>query len=377
MRRLVVSLAMLLPLAQPAPVRAAQPAQLTEAAGLAAAVPEVSAASWILYDQGFDRELGSSSPDERRAIASTTKMMTALVVLERASPDELVTVSEEAARVGEAEIGLVAGEVLTVGDLMVALLVDSANDAAMALAEHVGGSEEGFVALMNERAARLGLANTHFANPHGLDDPGHYSTARELLAIALAGMEDSIFAELVGTRRAPFPSTPDGREREALTTNTLLRSYPGTFGVKTGFTGEAGLALVAAAQQGERRVYAVVLGSEDHFADTVALLEYGFTAFGLEEIFTAGEAYARRRIGELLDELPAEADASVFMSTEEASRVDLGLVREGEQVVVTASVDGAPVARVALRDLGGPVLPDLREAAAWASRYWEWLWGTE
>jgi D-alanyl-D-alanine carboxypeptidase (penicillin-binding protein 5/6) len=376
MRRLVVSLAVLMALVPPAPVRANQPTQLTEATGLVAAVPEVSASSWILYDQGFDRELGSANPDERRAIASTTKMMTALVVLERTSPDELVTVSAEAAAVGEAEIGLVAGEVLTVGDLMVALLVDSANDAAMALAEHVGGSEEGFVALMNERAARLGLTNTRFANPHGLDDPGHYSTARELLAIALAGMDDPTFAELVATRRAPFPSTPEGREREALTTNTLLRSYPGTFGVKTGFTGEAGLALVAAAQQGERRVYAVVLGSDDHFADTVALLEYGFDAFGLEQIFTAGEPYARRRSGGLLDDLPAEADASVFMSNDEASRVDLGLVREGEQMVVTASLDGAPVARVALRDPPGPDLPGLREAAAWASRYWEWLWGT-
>jgi D-alanyl-D-alanine carboxypeptidase (penicillin-binding protein 5/6) len=376
MRRLVVSLAVLLALVPPAPVRANQPTQLTEATGLVAAVPEVSASSWILYDQGFDRELGSANPDERRAIASTTKMMTALVVLERTSPDELVTVSAEAAAVGEAEIGLVAGEVLTVGDLMVALLVDSANDAAMALAEHVGGSEEGFVALMNERAARLGLTNTRFVNPHGLDDPGHYSTARELLAIALAGMDDPTFAELVATRRAPFPSTPEGREREALTTNTLLRSYPGTFGVKTGFTGEAGLALVAAAQQGERRVYAVVLGSDDHFADTVALLEYGFDAFGLEQIFTAGEPYARRRIGGLLDDLPAEEDASVFMSNDEASRVDLGLVREGEQMVVTASLDGAPVARVALRDPPGPDLPGLREAAAWASRYWEWLWGT-
>ncbi|MGH9051841.1 MAG: D-alanyl-D-alanine carboxypeptidase family protein [Acidimicrobiia bacterium] len=374
-RRLVVSLAVLLTLAQAAPVRAAQPAP-REAMGLAAALPEVSASSWILYDQGFDRELGSLNPDERRAIASTTKMMTALVVLERAPLGELVTVSEEAAGVGEAEIGLVAGEALTVGDLLVALLIDSANDAAVALAEHVGGSEEGFVALMNETARRLGLADTHFANPHGLDDSGHYSTARDLLAIALAGMENPTFADLVGTRRAPFPSTPDGGEREALTTNTLLRSYPGTFGVKTGFTDEAGLALVAAAQQDERRVYAVVLGSEDHFADTVALLEYGFTAFGLEEIFTAEEVYARSRIGEMVDDLPAEADASVFMSSEEASRVDLGLVREGEQVVVTASVDGAPVARVALRDPAGPELPDLREAAAWASRYWEWLWGT-
>lgn len=376
MRRLVVSLAVLLAFVQPTSARAAQPAHLTRPSVLSTALPEVTAPSWILYDQGFDRELGSTNPDERRAIASTTKMMTALVVLERASPDELVTVSEKAVGVGEAEIGLVAGEVLTVADLLVALLVDSANDAAMALAEHVGGSEEGFVALMNERAARLGLANTRFANPHGLDDPGHYSTARELLAIALVGMEDPTFAELVGTRRAPFPSTPDGREREALTTNTLLRSYPGTFGVKTGFTGEAGLALVAAAQHGERRVYAVVLGSEDHFADTVALLEYGFTAFGLAEIFTAGEAYAQRRIGGLLDDLPAAADASVFMSTEEASRVDLDLVQEGGQVVVAAWLDGAPVARVALRDPPGPELPGLREAAAWASRYWEWLWGT-
>lgn len=338
--------------------------------------PQLSAESWILYDETFDRRLGSRQPDERRAIASTTKMMTALVVLEHASLEEWTVVSERAAAVGEAEIGLVAGERLTVEDLLVALLVDSANDAATALAEHVGGTVERFVGLMNLQARELGLYNTRFANPHGLDEPGHYSTAADLLTLARAGMAYPVFADLVRTPLAPFPADPLGHSRRARTTNTLLRSYPGAFGIKTGFTAEAGLALVAGADRDGRRLYSVVLGSEDHFADTAALLEYGFSAFGPVEVFTSGTSYATQRVGELVGELLAAEESTVFLASQDADEIELRPSRHQGAAQMSAFLHGEQVASVPLRGARPPTLPSTREAAAWASRYWEWLWGT-
>ena len=146
--------------------------------------PSVTAQSWILYDETFDQVLGELDPDDQRPMASTTKMMTAIVVLENTALTDRVTISTNAAEAGESEIGLYAGESMTVDDLLYALLLQSANDGAVALAEHVGGSVASFVRMMNDKAADLGLENTRFANPHGLDAPGHYSSARDLLTIA-------------------------------------------------------------------------------------------------------------------------------------------------------------------------------------------------
>lgn len=256
--------------------------------------PTVSAASWVLYDADAELILGSDHPDQERAMASTTKIMTALVALKYGNPDDLVTVSTRAADVGESEIGLVAGEEFPLRLLVTALVVRSANDAAMAVAEHVGGSVEGFVEMMNEEAAELGLRHTHFENPHGLDDPGHYSSAEDLVTMALAALQYPEFREMTTTERARFPEAPDGTKRVIESTNKLLDDYQGAFGVKTGYTGQALLVLVAAAERDGRTLLAVVMGSEGaggHFVDATRLLDWGFAHFRGVGLVAAGQPY--------------------------------------------------------------------------------------
>lgn len=244
--------------------------------------PTVSAPAWILYDADAGLVLGERAADDRRPMASTTKMMTALVILKHGDLDERVTVSEGAAGVGEAEVGLVPGETIRLGDLLTALVVRSANDAAVAAAEHIGGSVAGFVELMNQEARALGLDNTSFSNPHGLDADGHYSSARDLLDTALAAMAYPEFRERAALLEGRFPPAPDGTPRTLHSTNLMLETYPGTIGVKTGFTGRAGLVFVAGAVREGRTLFVAVMGSEGqrgHFEDARRLLDWGFERF--------------------------------------------------------------------------------------------------
>ncbi|MDX1468235.1 MAG: D-alanyl-D-alanine carboxypeptidase family protein [Acidimicrobiia bacterium] len=259
--------------------------------------PDVSAASWLLYDESTDLVLASFAPNEERAMASTTKIMTGLLVLEQASLDDMVTVSSRAAAAGEKEIDLVAGEELTMDALFKALMIHSANDAAIAIAEHISGSVAAFVALMNQRAAELGLEGTRFANPHGLDAPDHYSTAADLLALTRVAMSHPEFATAVRARGLVFPPTPDGEARSGSATNLMLGEYPGTIGVKTGFTNRALLTFVASAERDGRRIYIVLLGSEGtraHFSDAKALFDYAFGDLGFVWSLSSGTPYEAR-----------------------------------------------------------------------------------
>lgn len=276
------------PLRYPVPV---QDGVLTEGP------PEVTAATWILYDESSDVTLAAFSPDERRSVASTTKIMTALVALEQADLDDIVTISQQAADTGEREIGLFAGEQVTLGALLKAALIHSGNDAATAIAEHVGGSLEGFVGMMNQRAAEMGLANTRFANPHGLDAPDHYSTASDMLELAREAMSHQEFRDIVRSRMVVFPEAPDGTSRVGTATNLLLESYEGASGVKTGFTNEALLTFVASAERQGRRLYAVVLGSEGtraHLSDAAELFDYGFEELGVYGMVSTDSPYVAR-----------------------------------------------------------------------------------
>ena len=242
--------------------------------------PKVSARAWILYDDTFGQVLAGYKADVRRAIASTTKIVTALVVLGESELDDRVDISEEATLAGESEIGLIPHEdPWTVEELLAALLIRSANDAAVALAEHVGGSVEGFAALMNAKAGDLGLENSNFVNPHGLDHRDHYSSARDLLTLSLAAMADERFARIVAAPRIFLPAAPDGQERASRNRNKLLDQYRGAIGIKTGFTNRAVLTMVAAAERDGRRLYAVVLGSDEHYRDVSVLMDYGFEEF--------------------------------------------------------------------------------------------------
>ncbi len=201
-------------------------------------------------------------------------MVTALVTVARAELDETVAVSAAAASIGGGGLDLQPGDAMTVRDLLYALLLSSSNEAAAALAEHVAGTQEGFVAAMNGLLRRLDAAGTRFANPHGLDTPGHHSTALDLAKIAAALLERPVLAEIVATPQATI-DTPRGPVVEE-NRNLLLETYDGAIGVKTGRTVGAGHILVAAARRGEDRLIVVAMRSVNAFADAAVLLDFGF-----------------------------------------------------------------------------------------------------
>ena len=339
--------------------------------------PAVTAESWILYDDTFGQVLASGEADLRREVASTTKMMTALVVFDEAGLDDLVEISENADAVGESEIGLVAGEEpWTVGDLLTSMLTRSANDAAIALAEHVGGSIDGFADLMNLKAKELGLENSQFRNPHGLDVEGHFSSARDLLTIALAGMDNATFSQIVQLESATMPDTPDGEPRIATATNRLLSDYPGAIGIKTGYTDLAGLTLVAAAERDGRRIFAVVLGSEDHFADAITLLDYGFAEFTVVTLVARDDADTTWRLSGLVDGAVAPESFDLFIGLADALEVEIVPEYVEEGPVLIAQLDGTVIGQVPLETADRPSLPGFRDAFGWVDQYWSWMWGS-
>lgn len=326
------------------------------AAAQAPETPELTAASWILYDATAGRVLAAHDADVRRPMASTTKMMTGLLALENATVSDQIVVSETAASIGGAEIGLVAGESVRLEDLLAALLLQSANDAAITIAEHVATIESAFVGKMNDRARALGMSNTSFANPHGLDAPNHYSSARDLLTLGLAAMQLPDFARLVGQTEIPLAPAPDGTERVAFNRNELIGEFAGAFGVKTGFTDDAGLVLVAAAERDGRVLYSVVMDSEDHFAETAALFDFGFESFLL---------FALLDVGSLSATAPVEASERRYAGA---------LVATG--VAPSSASFGASVVGPSAGTVGQTAPPGWVEAIGWPVRYWNELWGS-
>ncbi len=255
---------------------------------------QVGAQSWILYDTLTDRVLSSRAEDERRWVASTTKIMTALLAIELGDFDDQVVVTQTAAETIGQSLGLVTGEVISLGALVKAALIFSANDAAAAIAGHLGGGQEEFAALMNQRAEELGMANTHFVNPHGIDKPGHYSTARDLLTLARFAMEKPEFAAIVRARGVVLPDAPDGARRVAKATNWMLGNYEGATGIKTGSTPLSGLTFVGSAERNGRRLFVVILGAggnRGQFAAAQALFDYGFERLGIYATVLNGMPY--------------------------------------------------------------------------------------
>jgi serine-type D-Ala-D-Ala carboxypeptidase (penicillin-binding protein 5/6) len=261
--------------------------------GPPAAPPDIGDGSAILADLDSGQVLFQHAPDQRRSIASVTKIMTALLVLERADLDDVVTVGPDATfprdLAGLSALGLRVGERIPVRELLYALLLQSANDAAIALADHVSGTEERFEAAMNARARRLGMDDTWFRSPNGLDDRG-YSSARDLVTLTREiYATQPEFGRIAATRFHDVPA-PAGPPRSIQNRNVLLWLYPGAFGVKTGYTARAGFCVVAGAQRGDRRLVAVVLGSRSEpFSEAASLLNYGFAGFTQHRFAEAGE----------------------------------------------------------------------------------------
>ena len=246
---------------------------------------EVSCEACVVID-GRGRVLWKRNADTPLPNASTTKMVTALLVERAADLDDRVTVSHHAASTGGGGLDLLSGDVYSVDDLLHALLLSSSNDAAVALAEHVAGSESAFVAEMNRWASRRGLDDTHFATPHGLDVPGHESSATDLAAIGAELLKEPVLADIVATQSTTL-SGPSG-DVFVENRNVLLETYRGALGIKTGMTLGAGEVLVAAARRGDDLVLAVAMRSLDAAGDAAALLDVGFKRLRRELVLETG-----------------------------------------------------------------------------------------
>ena len=251
-----------------------------------AALPTVSldistsAGSAVLLDASGSivRTLWEQNADQRRGPASTTKIMTALVAAEKMPLSAKITVPKEAVGVEGSSVYLTDGEIFTLEELLCCTLLESANDAAVAVAIAVSGSIEAFSALMNEKCSELGLVDTHFTNPHGLDDEGHYTTARELGIIAAAALENEALRKIFSTYKMTV-AAPDGGVRMLVNHNRLLRSIDGCIGVKTGYTKSNGRCLVSAAERNGLRLIAVTLDDGNDWHDHTMMLEAGFEAY--------------------------------------------------------------------------------------------------
>ena len=251
---------------------------------------ETSAKAACLLDVQTGRVLFESNMHDRLPMASTTKVMTALLAIENGRSGDLVTCSENAFGVSGTSIYLSLGETLTLEEMLLGLMLSSGNDAAVAIAEHIGGTLGGFVDMMNARAKEIGAVNTHFANPHGLPDDAHYTTAYDLALIAREAMSNPSFRMLVSTQRANI--TWEGRtyDRVLQNKNRLLSEYPGATGVKTGYTSRAGRCLVFGARRDGMEVIGVVLGCADWFDEAERLMDGCFETYNMARVLGLTES---------------------------------------------------------------------------------------
>lgn len=267
--------------------------------------PPIYAASAVLLERTTGTILYAHNEHVRRAPASTTKIMTALVALQMGDLRSLVTVGRGAGWTPGSSVGLRAGDRMSLGELLQGLMLCSGNDASVAIAEHIAGSETVFAALMNRQAREFGAFNTNFRNPHGLPALGHYTTAFDLALITRYALQHQAFARLVRTREEELEWAAGERRAAIANTNRLLWSFAGADGVKTGTTSEAGHCLVASATRDGRQLIAVVLRSGDRWRDAATLLDYGFEAFRLMILAQEGEPVGRLKVAHgTLSEIP-------------------------------------------------------------------------
>lgn len=249
----------------------------------------VSARHATLYEPVTDTFLYDKDGDTPAPMASTTKIMTAYVACMRGDLTDRVVIPKDACGIEGSSLYLEAGETLTLHDLLWGVLLQSANDAATAVAIHMAGSVSDFARLMNEEAGRLGLQNTHFTNPHGLDDPDHYTTAKDLARLAAAALELPVFREMVASRKHTIPRGDEGDIRVLVNHNKLLHLYPDSAGVKTGFTKKSGRCLVGAAERDGLTLISVTLDAPNDWNDHMRLLDMGFRQVQNQKLWEAGE----------------------------------------------------------------------------------------
>ena len=317
-------------------------------------VEAISAQKAILVDAATGRVLYEKNADSQSLIASTTKIMTALVICEQCNVLDRMRIPKEAVGIEGSSMYLQEGEVLTIQELLYGLMLHSGNDAAVALAIYCGGTVEGFAELMNDKARSLGLSGTHFINPNGLDAPGHYSTARDLAVLAAYAMENPIFYQTVSTKNVTIGN------RYLRNHNKLLWQVEGADGVKTGYTRAAGRILVSSATRQGRRLVAVTINAPNDWQDHASLLEDGFSRYEVRRIVSAGDAVGSVEIaGGLLErvEMIATEDFDFALTTEEEPELVLSgpgfvyapVVKGADAGFAWVRIDGTAVGQIPLR----------------------------
>ena len=292
-------------------------------------------ASALLLDGASGQVLYEQDADRKCYPASVTKIMTMVLILEAVndgtiSLDDVVTVSQEAADMGGSQVYLYPGEQRTVDEMLVAIAVGSGNDAAYAMAEFVGGTYDNFISMMNEKAAELGMEDTHFANPHGLHDEDHYTTASDLGKLAFYASKLPGLLDYTSIYEYEF--RPEPNLLTLWNTNRLLKWYEGTIGMKTGYTQEAGRNLVAVAERDGLRLISVVLGCSErqgHFRESMDLLNYGFNSFRREVIYEKGQKIADVPVSK------GESDSVELVTAEEAGYT----CRKNDSAEITETVE--------------------------------------
>ena len=281
-------------------------------------VEAISAKSRILLDGVTGRVLYEKNSDQKSLIASTTKIMTALVVCEQCNVLDRVRIPKEAVGIEGSSMYLQVGEVMTVQELLYGMMLHSGNDAATALAIYCGGTQEGFVQLMNDKARALSMNNTRFGNPHGLDHPDNYSTAADMAILASYAMKNPIFSQTVSTKKIKIGN------RYLQNHNKLLWRVEGADGVKTGYTRAAGRILVSSAQRDGRRLVAVTICAPDDWNDHSVMLENGFTAFCVKNIVNSGDCIGYVSVaGSNTQQVTLEASESFSYALSEGECVEI------------------------------------------------------
>ena len=258
--------------------------------------PALSAKSAVVVEASTGKILYTKGATDRRPPASTTKMMTLIVALEHGNLNSIVTASPGAAATEGSSMWLAPGEQLKLNDLLYGMMLVSGNDATVAVAEHISGSVDKFARLMTDKALAIGAVNTNFANPSGLPDPRHYSTASDLARIAAYGYKNPLFTQIIGTRHTVIPWPGKNHDRDLYNENKMLWMYDGGNGVKTGFTEEAGRCLVSGAKRNGIQLVAVVLDADRMWEDSMKLLDYGFSRLQPVTVFNKGDIMKTVRV---------------------------------------------------------------------------------
>lgn len=299
------------------------------------AVPKVAADAAVLMDVSTGQVLYDKHGSKRRAPASLTKITTGIIALEYGDLDKVVTVSSKAAAISiGSTIDLRKGDQITLGNLLKAALVFSANDSTVAIAEHIAGTHYNFIHLMNKKAIALGAFDTRFANTNGYSSPNHYTTARDLAVITRYALQNKAFNRLVRTRETTVTWKDPVKEKEITNTNRLLttQEYPGIDGVKTGTAVRAGKCLIASATRDGRRLIAVILHSPNRYGDAVKLLDYGFKDIELQFLCQKGQVLAEVPVKEgVRSMVPAAAkeEVSVYLDQENPPEVQKKIISSG------------------------------------------------